>query len=228
MITPKIDTGAEQRIVNDFGRVMKLKLGKDAPYNREIVDQIIRRPRTGRATLRCSGSSPASAGRRRPAIEFANRASRHFLGIRLRCASATTIPSDKWKEHDFYRNGPPSSGRTKVKGGADVELSESTEGDAPKMYGGNFQPQFIYGQKPGKTDQWMDCAGGLHDRAGKSQLALATVNRVWSWLFGRGLVHPVDDFNMNEQGPRGGMIGVSYAKEFRGSKFSIKSLYRGI
>jgi len=32
---------------------MKLKLGKDAPYNREIVDQISAPTGPARATLRC-------------------------------------------------------------------------------------------------------------------------------------------------------------------------------
>src|SRR5204863_9842323 len=47
MISPKLDGGAEQRIANDFVAWMKLKLSKDAPYNREIVDQIIRARGTG-------------------------------------------------------------------------------------------------------------------------------------------------------------------------------------
>jgi hypothetical protein len=49
-------------------------------------------------------------------------------------------------------------------------------------------------------------------------------NRVWSWLFGRGLVHPGGRL---QQGPApfgGGLLGV-LAKEFKGSKYSIKALY---
>jgi hypothetical protein len=59
------------------------------------------------------------------------------------------------------------------------------------------------------------------------QLGPATVNRVWSWLFGRGLVHPVDDFNKMNAPMGGALLGI-LAKEFKASKFSIKSLYRGI
>jgi hypothetical protein len=60
-----------------------------------------------------------------------------------------------------------------------------------------------------------------------SQLTMALSNRVWSWLFGRGLVHPVDDFNNQQQPMGGGLLGL-LAKEFRASKYSVKSLYRGI
>lgn len=227
MITPKIDTGAEQRIVNDFVAWMKLKLSKDAPYNREIVDQIIRARGTGTGDpallwkLACY-----SGGDDGPAIEFANRVSRHFLGIRLRCAQCHDHPFDQWKESHFYKMAA-FFGRTQVKGGADVEVTENGTMDALKAYGGNWQPQFIYGQKPGKTDQWMDALALYMTGPDNTQLAPATANRVWSWLFGRGLVHPVDDFNMMNKPFGGGLLGV-LAKEFKASKYSIKALYRGI
>ncbi|MBV8879670.1 MAG: DUF1553 domain-containing protein [Planctomycetaceae bacterium] len=60
-----------------------------------------------------------------------------------------------------------------------------------------------------------------------AQLGMAVSNRVWSWLFGRGLVHPVDDFNDAQKPLGGGLLGV-LAKEFKASKYSIKTLYRGI
>jgi hypothetical protein len=60
-----------------------------------------------------------------------------------------------------------------------------------------------------------------------TQLTMALSNRVWSWLFGRGLVHPVDDFNQQQQPMGGGLLGL-LAKEFKSSKYSIKALYRGI
>src|SRR5580765_8421904 len=105
-------------------------------------------------------------------------------------------------------------------------MTESTDVEALKAYGGNYQPQFIMGQKPGKGDPWMDSLA-LYVTMDSPQLATATANRVWSWLFGRGLVHPVDDFNKAQAPFAGGLIGV-IAKELKASKYSIKSLYRGI
>jgi len=225
MISPKLEGGAEQRIANDFVNWMKLKLSKDAPYNREIVDQIIRARGTGTGDpallwkLACF-----SGGDDGPAIEFANRVSRHFLGIRLRCAQCHDHPFAQWKEKNFYQMAA-FFGRTQAKGGADVEVSESGTMESIKAYGGTFQPQFIYGQRPGKTDPWMDTLAMCVTTS--DNLASATANRVWSWLFGRGLVHPVDDFNDMNKPLGGGLLGV-LAKEFRSSKFSIKALYRGI
>lgn len=225
MITPKLDN--EQKIINDFVAWMKLKLTKDAPYNREIVDAIIRARGTGTGDpamlwkLACF-----SGGDDGPAIEFANRVSRHFLGIRLRCAQCHDHPFDVWNQKHFYSMAA-FFGRTKVKGGGDVELSEDGSMETLKAYGGNYQPQFIYGQKPAKTDQWMDAMAIYMSGPDNVQLAPATVNRVWSWLFGRGLVHPVDDFNKMNAPMGGALLGI-LAKEFKASKYSIKSVYRGI
>jgi len=227
MVTPVLDASAKSRVASDFVNWLKLKLSKDAPYNREIVDQILRARGTGTGDpamlwkLACF-----SGGDDGPAIEFANRVSRHFLGIRLKCAQCHDHPFAKWVESDFYKLAA-FFGRTEAKGGADVELGESGSGDALKAYKGSFQPQFIYGQKPGKGDPWMDSLATYVTGPGTAELATALSNRVWSWLFGRGLVHPVDDFNQMNQPMGGGLLNV-LAGAFRTSKYSVKSLYRGI
>ena len=225
MVTPKLEGGAEQRIANDFVAWMKLKLSKDAPYNREIVDQIIRARGTGTGDpallwkLACF-----SGGDDGPAIEFANRVSRHFLGIRLRCAQCHDHPFARYKERDFYQMAA-FFGRTQAKGGADVEVSESGTLEALKAYKNSYPPQFISGARPGKADPWMDSLAVYVTTS--EDLAMATANRVWSWFFGRGLVHPVDDFNDMNKPLGGGLLGV-LAREFKSSKFSIKTLVRGI
>ena len=226
MLTPKLEEGARSRIAGDFVTWLKAKLHKDAPYNREIVDPIIRARGTGTGDpamlwkLACF-----SGGDDGPSIEFANRVSKHFLGIRLRCAQCHDHPFDVWNQGHFYKMAA-FFGRTKVSGGADAEMKETDDVESLKAYGGNYQPQFILGQKPGKGDPWMDSLS-LYVTMDSPQLAMATSNRVWSWLFGRGLVHPVDDFNRMQTPFAGGLIGV-LAKEFKSSKYSVKTLYRGI
>jgi len=36
--------------------------------------------------------------------------------------------------------------------------------------------------------------------------ARAQVNRIWAWLFGRGLIHPVDDIRLGQADPSGGVL----------------------
>ena len=229
MLTPAIDAGVKSRLVTDFVKWLSQKLQKDAPYNKEIVDAILRARGTGTGDPALLWKLSCFAGDDAGSVEFANRVSKHFLGIRLKCAQCHDHPFDVWDEGHFYKLAA-FFGRTKAKGGADAEISESdAQGDQMMMQksGTGQQPQFIFGQKPGKADPWMDALAVYMTGPDNPQLPIATSNRVWSWLFGRGLVHPVDDFNKMKQPLGGGLLG-SLAKEFKGSKYSVKALYRGI
>jgi hypothetical protein len=226
MLTPAVDAGVQKRLISDFVTWLKGKLNKDAPYNREIVDAILKARGTGTGDPAMLWKLACFAGDDAGAVEFANRASKHFLGIRLKCAQCHDHPFDKWNTGDFYKLAA-FFGRTRASGGADASINESTDGEAMKYGGGSYQPQFIYGQRPGKTDNWMDALAVFLSMQDTGQLASATANRVWSWLFGRGLVHPVDDFNAAKP-PFAGGIMAAMTRELKSTKYSIKSLYRGI
>src|SRR5204862_3360236 len=60
------------------------------------------------------------------------------------------------------------------------------------------------------------------------QFARATVNRVWSWLLGRGIVHPVDDFRELNNPALSKPLLDALSREFTGNKYSIKHLVRTI
>jgi hypothetical protein len=223
-LMPALDAGTKDKLIRDFVAWMKLKLSKDAPFNREIVDAILRSRGTGTGDPAMLWKLACFNGDEAGPVEFANRVSKHFLGIRLKCAQCHDHPFDKWTTHNFYQLAA-FFGHTKATGGPDATLHDNAEGEGIKMSGSNYQPQFIYGEKPGKTDVWMDAVAVFVTSS--DQMASAISNRIWSWLFGRGLVHPVDDFNKMQQPLGGGLMSV-LAKEFRSSKYSVKHLYRGI
>ncbi len=224
-VMPVLDAGARGRITQDFVKWLKMKLQKDAPYHKEIVDSILRARGTGSGDPTLLWKLACFHGDDGPAVEFANRVSKHFLGIRLKCAQCHDHPFDRWNEGHFYKLAA-FFGRTQAKGGADAEVKEvSGGGDDYKMSGASYSPQFLHGQKPGKADPWMDALAVYMST--DPQLATAAANRVWSWLFGRGLVHPVDDFNMARPPFGGGLLGV-LGREFKANQWSVKNLYRGI
>jgi hypothetical protein len=225
-LMPVLEEGARSRLIADFVAWLKGKLQKDASYNREIVDAILRARGTGTGDPSMLWKLACFSGDDAGAIEFANRASKHFLGIRLKCAQCHDHPFDVWDTSHFYKLAA-FFGRSQAKGGADAEIKESSEGDSYKASGGSYQPQFLYGQKPGKTDVWMDALATFLAGQDNGQVASALGNRVWSWLFGRGLVHPVDDFN-KAQPPFAAGILAALTRELKATKYSVKSLYRGI
>ena len=60
------------------------------------------------------------------------------------------------------------------------------------------------------------------------QFAKALANRVWSWLFGRGVVQPVDDFRERGNAPLSKGLLETLGREFSTNKYSIKHLVRTI
>ncbi len=59
------------------------------------------------------------------------------------------------------------------------------------------------------------------------KFARSTANRVWSWLFGRGIYHPVE-FDHEANPPSHPELLEMLAEEFRSSKHDLKALIRGI
>jgi hypothetical protein len=224
MVMPALDAGARGRMTQDFVKWLKGKLQKDLPYNKEIVDCILRARGTGTGDPSMLWKLSCFTGEDGPAVEFANRVSKHFLGIRLKCAQCHDHPFANWNESHFYKLAA-FFGRTKAKGGGDAEVRETTEEGEMKYSGASYQPQFLMGQKPAKTEVWMDALAVY--MMNDPMLASAFVNRVWAWLFGRGLVHPVDDWSDQHPPLNPGVLGA-LAKEFKASKYSVKHLYRGI
>jgi hypothetical protein len=85
-LMPPLDDNTKGRMIRDFVTWLKGKLHKDAPYNKEIVDAILRARGTGTGDPSMLWKLACFAGDEAGPIEFANRVSKHFLGIRLKCA----------------------------------------------------------------------------------------------------------------------------------------------
>jgi len=132
---------------------------------------------------------------------LASATARAFLGLRIECAECHDHPFDAWSQRDFWGYAAffaqveqrPSS-RANVLQVADrsfgeVMLPDSDDAVPPKYLGGS-QAEERGGTRRVQLGIWMASRDNPF-------LARATVNRVWSLVFGRGLVEPVDDL-----GPR--------------------------
>jgi hypothetical protein len=241
---PPLSKTASARIVDNFVKWFQLKLQKDAPYS-EIVGQMLdaRGSDEGDPALAYKLSFYTGEGY---AIEFANGAARQLLGIRLICARCHDAVFDRWTGRDYYGLAGFIHGqKARTDGDTDrpaehVKISYVDEGDyiipdhqikskavvqsaigptktillgiaeAPK---GADKMTFLSQILPGKRDP---------------QFARATVNRIWSWLLGRGIVHPVDDFRDLNNAPLSKPLLDLLSREFTGGKYSIKQLVRTI
>jgi hypothetical protein len=216
--SPKLSKAASARIVADFVKWLKMKLQKDKPWT-EIVAEILdaRGKDEGDPALAYKLAMFNEEG---AVHEFSTRTARHFLGIRLLCAKCHDHPFDQWTNEHFYglaafnaRVKVSASGASGEKDAADhVQLGYKEDGEAmidpvliakganvmKSKQSGEAKPIFLFGgmAPPGPNVDRIKVLIPLMTGKANKQLPKALVNRVWGWLMGRGIVHPVDDFTM--------------------------------
>jgi hypothetical protein len=243
-VGPALSKSASARIVEDFLRWFKLKLQKDASYA-EIVSAMLdaRGSDEGDPALAYKLSFYNGEGHD---LEFANGAARHLLGIRLVCARCHDHPFDVWTVEDYYgladfiylqrarADGGTATAADKVKltydeGEGHISIPDNKiKNDVVKQSKiGPAKTQFLQiVESPKGADRMKFLAGTLTGKK-NPQFAKALVNRVWNWLLGRGLVHPVDDFTSKNAPLSRGVLNA-LAREFSDNKYSIKHLAKVI
>ncbi len=142
---------------------------------------------------------------------------RMFLGVRLDCAQCHDHPFDRWTQDD-YRQMRRFFGQveTRQQNGSYYVLDEIGR------TGPEQRPVFLTGAKP-QTDHWR---GELALFVTNSKpFARTFANRVWYHLMGRGIVHPIDDFNALNPGSVPGLVD-DLAERARADRFSLREMVR--
>ena len=124
------------------------------------------------------------------AREQAEYVSEVLLGVQLRCANCHNHPLDRWTQDDYHGLAAVFA---KVRSGKIVtyyergEVTHPRTGEAaiPRIPGVRFLS--ANGDRRQELSTWMTSRDNPY-------FARATVNRLWHWMFGRGIVMPVDDF----------------------------------
>lgn len=172
------------------------------------------------------------------ALEFADGASRHLLGISLYCARCHDHPHDRWTIEDYYGLADCVY-RQKARrvalanGGEDVFVDYAEEGDIalPNPAGGwrggpRMAPVFMGNALPPNADR----AGTLAAMMARIQgtlLARGLTNRIWSWLLGSGVAEPVDNMSFLHR-PVSEPLLKLLVKTFDEGKGSLRFLIRTI
>ncbi|QDU79205.1 hypothetical protein Pla110_09100 [Polystyrenella longa] len=136
--------------------------------------------------------------------ELARSTSRTFLGVQLDCAQCHDHPFDDWKQTDFWsfaaffaQISPQADGNGQmIQGGpqltdlptGEVFLPDSEEKVLPRYFGETEPIDTKTTTRRSALADWMTSEENM-------LFARATVNRVWSHLFGLGIVNPPDNFS---------------------------------
>jgi hypothetical protein len=165
---------------------------------------------------------------------------RLFLGVQIGCAECHNHPFAEWKQEDFWglaaffsrvrkQSKQDFSLTEQLPDGAESSASLKIPDGAGKGAGRVVPARFLNADEPVSTTSAPlrpSLAEWVTSRE-NSYFAQAMVNRVWSQLFGRGFVNPVDDFRAANLASHPELL-QQLAKEFAESGHDIKHLVRCI
>lgn len=218
-----------------FEKWLSQRFAENVPY-----DQIVRELLLAEGRLSQSGPLLFYSALKLDADQLAARTSRVFLGMRLECAQCHDHPFEPWKQEDFWSYAAFFAQISRPKGMLetastvmrvqDVDRGEVMLPETEDV----IEPRFL-GQSAAANDEVdPDNKSPRRQRlaswltgADNPYFARATVNRVWSHMFGRGIVDPVDDFGLNNR-PVSPELLDTLASQFIDSKFDLKTLIRTI
>ena len=157
-----------------------------------------------------------------------------FLGIRLSCARCHKHPFDEWTTDDYW-NFAAFTGKVNTRGGGVYQelvvyhnpggrvINQSVQGNRGQV----AQPTFLGGETLPETHR-ADAIKHLADwmtADSNPYFAKATVNRLWSYYFGRGVVDPVDDMRATTPASVEGLL-EALAEEFVRSGYDTKHIIK--
>jgi hypothetical protein len=155
---------------------------------------------------------------------LAANTSRLFLGHKLECAQCHNHPFAKWTRKQFWEYAA-------FFGGINPQGGDQPNAKEIKITGTDktVEARFLDGTDP----KWQDgktTRAVLADwitRRENPYFARATVNKVWAYFFGIGLIYPLDEPS-DENPPSHPELLDELAKEFASHDFDLKYLIRGI
>ena len=157
-----------------------------------------------------------------------------FMGVQLQCARCHDDPYRDWSQREhwglaaFFGRSQGDFNKIEIGKGASKKPGEiSIPGSAFKNSGQTVKAAFLRGAEyevKGTDDLRPPFADWLTAR-NNPFFARSLVNRVWFYLFARGIVNPIDDFRDLNPPSHPGLIKM-LAGEFVASDFDVKHLFR--
>jgi hypothetical protein len=166
-----------------------------------------------------------------------------FLGLRMQCARCHNHPFDNWSQQDYHRLTAffvrikyqivENSRKDKLDShefvGDQLVLMEKKGEHLDPVTKKPLEPRFLGAATPAlgpEDDRLQVLAAWVADPANPF-FARAQANRLWYFLFGRGIVDPEDDFRLSNP-PVNPELLDALSKDFVEHKFDVKHLIRTI
>ena len=208
---------------------------RDTVAQNKPYDAFVRELITARGSTYQHGPTNYYRIERQPAGR-AETTAQVFLGIRLSCARCHKHPFDRWTTDDYW-NFAAFTGKVGTRTGELYNeqvvyynptgrvINQSVQGNRgevaqPTFLAGTTLPANYQGDVLHRLADWMTSGTNPY-------FAKATVNRIWSHYFGRGIVEPVDDMRATTPPSVDGLL-EALAADFVESGFDTKHIIRQI
>src|SRR6266849_7875984 len=215
----------------EFQQWIRDAIASNRPYNK-----IVRELLTARGS---SYDNPAANYFRvtreaKPAME---KTTQVFLGVRMVCAQCHDHPFERWTQNQYYQMSAFFSAvgvRPGYEVGEEIVYDQRQDFDMKHPKDGRvMNPKFILPAKP--LGGAAAPADALRRQAYAEWLtardnpffAKSTVNRVWSYFFGRGIIDPVDDIRASNPASNPALLDA-LTKYFLAHDFDLRYLMRTI
>lgn len=223
-----------------FETWLRQQVAKDAGYDK-LVRDLLTAPVGGVGGL---GGAAALFGSDPGPITFylakefkpenlAAGTARVFLGVSVECAQCHNHPFAEWKRDQFWSFAAFFSG-IKSQRAMDFLLPGPEDASRREISvpgtGRVVQAKFLDGKEPqwkGRTGTRVTLADWVTS-PDNPYFARATVNRMWAYFYGTGLVEPIDEMVGSSSVSSHPELLDLLAKEFAAHKFDVKYLIRAI
>ena len=151
-----------------------------------------------------------------------------FLGARLQCAKCHNHPFERWTQDNYYGMAAffnrVQRKNTKLANEMFIFVSQSGEVTQPRTQ--QQMKPWVPGQgdieNPNEFDRRLDFAKWLTE-PDNPFFAKIEVNRIWSQVFGRGIVEPADDFR-DTNPPSNALLLDQLAQDFVDNGYDRKKI----
>ena len=215
--------------VEAFEKWLAARFQKNEPYDKTVQSLLLAEGR-----LAQSGPLLFYSATKLEADQLAGRTARVFLGMRLECAQCHDHPFEPWTQEDFWGFAAFFARISRPRGKletvstvmqvrdvdrGEVMMPKSTTPVSPKLLNADevLTDEKSHARRK-KLTAWLTGSDNPY-------FARATANRVWSMMFGKGIVNPVDDFGVGNP-PLSPELLDLLAGNFIQSKFDLKNLFR--
>ena len=223
-------------IVPGFEGWLRARIQSGVPFDR-FVTELLTAPLNGRAAMARAPdddtdgvTSPLAfyiAKEGKPA-NLAAATSRVFMGLQLECAQCHDHPFSRWRRDQFWGLAAFFAGVEQQPNGGLREVLDRRELSIPNAertvtatFLDDKEPEWQFKKSPRVTlAAWLTAKENPY-------FARAAVNRLWGFVFGVGLVDPIDDFH-DQNKPSHPELLDALANAFVESAFDVKFILRAL